>query len=152
MNTESTSVRESSSQGSMGVYPILPSQYFDMIGGSPGLSGEQRLMAALLADAINVFRKGVFSRSVRTRLLYIDAERWMTGRGSIRHGFTFETVCDALGLDGALVRRKMIEWKHSVLRQTGAVTPRLRLKLTPRQQRVSAGRSRRSRSQRQRQA
>jgi len=151
-NTESGGVQEASSQGSMGVYPILPSQYLDLTGASGGLSGEQRLMAALLADAINVFRKGVLSRSVRTRLLYIDAERWMAARGSIRHGLTFQTVCDALGLDGVLVRRKMIEWKHSVLRQSGGAAPRLRLKLTPRQQSVSAGRSRGSRSQRRRRA
>ncbi len=148
MSTQAGGVREFSSQGSLGVHPILPSQYFDTMGGSSGLSGEQRLMAALLADAINVFRKGVFSRSVRTRLLYIDAERWMTRRGSSRHGVTFETACDALGIDGALVRRKMIEWKHAVLRHDGGPAPQLRLKLTPRQQRMRAGRSRSPRRRR----
>jgi len=148
MSTEPGVGQELSSQRALGVYQIMPSQYFDMTGGSSGLSGEQRLMAALLADAINVFRKGAFSRRARQRLLYIDAERWMAGQGPTSHAFTFETVCDALGIDAALVRRKMIEWKHSMRNESARSTPQLRLKLTPRRQRVSAGRSRAHRRRR----
>ncbi len=147
MSTARSVGQEPSAQGATGVYQIMPCQYFDMTGSS-GLSGEQRLMAALLADAINVFRKGAFSRSARQRLLYIDAERWMAGQGPTRHAFTFETVCDALGIDGALVRRKMVEWKHSMRNQGTRSAPQLRLKLTPRQQRVSASRSRAQRRRR----
>ncbi len=122
-------------------YQILPSQYFEMSGGR-ALSGEQRLMAALLADAINVFRKGVASRSARQRLLYLDAERWIIGKGRSRHAFSFETACDALGIDAVTVRRKMIQWKHSVRHETEEPARPLRLKFTPRQQRLSQRRSR----------
>jgi hypothetical protein len=140
MSLETIAVQESSSDVLVGAYQILPSQYFDT--GSGALSGEQRLMAALLADAINVYRKGVLSRSARPRLLYLDAERWITGHGKTRHAFSFETVCDALGIDPGVLRRKMIEWKHSTRHANADASTPLRLKFTARQQRMSARRSR----------
>ncbi len=57
----------------VGLNQILPSQYFDVSGGHR-LTGEQRLMLALLADAINVYQQGVLSRNTRKRLLFIDAQ------------------------------------------------------------------------------
>ena len=39
----------------VGLNQILPSQYYDVSGGHR-LTGEQRLMLALLADAINVYQ------------------------------------------------------------------------------------------------
>ena len=44
----------------VGLNQILPSQYYDVSGGHR-LTGEQRLMLALLADAINVYQQGVLS-------------------------------------------------------------------------------------------
>lgn len=128
----------------MVVDQILPSQFFEA--SVNHLSGEQRLMAALLADAINVFRKGVLSRSARQRLLYIDAERWIVGYQTSRHAFSFEMVCDALGIDPSLVRQRMIAWKHSVCRQNEKPAARpLRLNFTRRLQRLSHRRSRSTR-------
>jgi hypothetical protein len=145
MSSESlVSADGATSAGAFASSQILPSQYFDT-SGAGRLSGEQRLMAALLADAINVFRKGVLSRSARQRLLYIDAERWIAGHGRIRHAFSFETVCDALGIDPGLVRRRMVEWKHSVRRENEQPARPLRLKFTPRHQRLSQRRSRATR-------
>ena len=60
----------------VGLHQILPSQYFDVSGGHR-LTAEQRLMLALLADAINVYQQGVVSRATRKRLLYLDADRWI---------------------------------------------------------------------------
>jgi hypothetical protein len=45
---------------------ILPSQYFGAIG-SVGLSGEQRLMLAVLVDAINVLQSWQGGGSARKR-------------------------------------------------------------------------------------
>jgi hypothetical protein len=142
MGPENRAFQDLAQDSLVGSYQILPSQFFDMSGGGR-LSGEQRLMAALLADAVNVYRKGVLSRSARKRLLYLDAERWITGHGKIGHAFSFETVCDALGIDSGMVRRRMIEWKHSVSHAPQESEARsLRLKFTPRRQRLSQGRSR----------
>ena len=123
--------------GLIGLHQILPSQYFDRSGGHR-LTGEQRLMLAMLADAINVYQQGVLARSTRKRLLYVDAERWiMAGRPTL-HAFSFETVCESLGVDPSMLRRRMIAWKHEARRDRESPGhPRhLRLKITPRERAV----------------
>jgi hypothetical protein len=122
----------------VGLHQILPSQYFDVSGGHR-LTAEQRLMLALLADAINVFQQGATSRATRKRLLYIDAERWimMTAK-TAPHAFSFDTVCEALGINSGVLRRRLILWKHNVCREVEAqATPHLRLKITPRARHLS---------------
>ena len=97
---------------------ILPCQYHDLSGGYK-LSGEQRLMVALLADAINVYQKGALSRASRARRLYVDAEQWiMTDRPGAR-GLAFSTVCEALGIDAMRMRRRLLDWKYALRHQHG---------------------------------
>jgi hypothetical protein len=55
---------------------ILLCQYHDLSGGYQ-LTGEQRLMLALLIDAINVYQRGAMSPATRARRLYVDAEHWI---------------------------------------------------------------------------
>jgi len=131
----------------VGLNQILPSQYYDVSGGHR-LTGEQRLMLALLADAINVYQQGALSRNTRKRLLFIDAERWITASAKCRHAFSFDTVCDALGINPGMLRRRMMAWKHELQRnvETRKATPHLRLKITPRNKHLSH-RRRRSRPQ-----
>jgi hypothetical protein len=116
----------------VGLNQILPSQYYDVSGGHR-LTGEQRLMLAMLADAINVYQQGVLSRNTRKRLLFIDAERWIMAASKSRHAFSFDTVCDALGINSIVLRRRMLAWKHQIQRHVDTLrTPHLRLKITPR--------------------
>jgi hypothetical protein len=127
----------------VGLNQILPSQYYDVSGGHR-LTGEQRLMLALLADAINVYQQGVLSRNTRKRLLFIDAERWITAAAKCRHAFSFDTVCDALGINPSMLRRRMLAWKHELRRnvESRSGTPHLRLKITPRNKHLSQRRNR----------
>lgn len=97
---------------------ILPCQYHDLSGGYR-LTGEQRLMLALLADAINVYQKGALSRASRARRLYADAERWIMSDPRGVKTLAFTTVCDALGINAALLRHRLIDWKHSLRHQHG---------------------------------
>jgi hypothetical protein len=131
----------------VGLNQILPSQYFDVSGGHR-LTGEQRLMLALLADAINVYQQGVVSRNTRKRMLFVDAERWITGGSRCHHAFAFDTVCDALGIDPGMLRRRMRTWKYELRRnlEPQSATPHLRLKITPRDKHLSQ-RRRRTRTQ-----
>ena len=127
----------------VGLHQVLPCQFFDVSGGHC-LTGEQRLMLALLADAINVYQRGVLSRNTRKCLLFIDAERWITAGAKSRHAFSFDTVCDALGINPSMLRRRMLAWKHELRRnvETRAATPHLRLKITPRNKHLSQRRRR----------
>lgn len=124
--------------GIIGLHQILPSQYYDFSGGHQ-LTGEQRLMLALLADAINVYQQGALSRSTRKRMLYVDSERWIMSDYRCRHAFSFETVCECLGINPVVLRRRMITWKHEMRRDASLPKPthHLRLKITPRAKSMS---------------
>jgi hypothetical protein len=115
---------------------ILPCQYCDVSSGY-GLSGEQRLMLALLTDALNVYQKGALSRLTRLRRLYIDAERWILTDRADCNALSFTTVCDALGINSELLRRRIIDWKHTICgQQRSNSSSRLRLEITPSERRA----------------
>jgi hypothetical protein len=142
MSATSFGTSDNAVENFVGLHQILPCQYYDTSGGHR-LSGEQRLMLALLADAINVYQQGVLSRSTRKRLLYVDAERWIMAGVRTGHAFSFDTVCDALGINSSVLRRRMIAWKHRVRGDIDTrVAPHLRLKITPREKGMSRRRSR----------
>lgn len=117
---------------------ILPCQYYDLSGGHH-LTGEQRLMLALLTDAINVYQKGVLSPATRARRLYVDADRWITAERT-DGGLAFSTVCEAVGINAALLRRRIIAWKHTVRRQR--IEQPIHLKVTRRERHASHRRGR----------
>jgi hypothetical protein len=121
---------------------ILPSQYFGLVG-SIGLSGEQRLMLAVLVDAINVLQTWKGIGSAHKRRNFAEAAQWVNTSGT-GYPFSFDSVCDALEIDSELLRSRLRLWTlrpaNSARRPTLA---RLRLKELSRAQRVTANRSRR---------
>jgi hypothetical protein len=118
---------------------ILPSQYFGSIG-SVGLSGEQRLMLAVLVDAINVLQSWKGTGSAHKRRNFAEAAQWVNTRGT-SHPFSFDCVCDALDIDSELLRSRLrgltVRPANSARRPNLA---RLRLKELSRAQRVIANR------------
>jgi hypothetical protein len=109
---------------------ILPCQYYDLSGGDRQ-SGEQRLMFALLVDAINVYQRGVMSPMAQARRLYVDAEQWIMAHRPADGALSFDLVCDAVGIDPILLRRRLLAWKHT-LRRRQAPQSRVHLSITPR--------------------
>lgn len=122
---------------------ILPSQYF-ALSGTHTLSSEQRLMLAVLVDAINIIQNWRGTGSARKHGIYSEAHDWVFARASGRP-FSFENVCDGLGIDAENLRRRLSNL-------SGRSTPiRLRLKESGRQHNVTLNRIRhRSRRARQR--
>ena len=121
---------------------ILPSQYFGALG-SVGLSGEQRLMLAVLVDAINVLQSWHGGGSARKRRNFAEAAQWVNTRGT-SYPFSFDSVCDALEIDSELVRSRLSVW--TVRSANPARRPalvRLRLKELSRSQHMTPNRLRR---------
>jgi hypothetical protein len=102
---------------------ILPSQFFALVGAQT-LSSEQRLMLAVLADAINILREYRISPNRDKRTAFNEASSWIFANGIFTSSLSFDHVCDALGLDAESLRRRLSE---SVSEQ-GANLRRLRLK------------------------
>jgi hypothetical protein len=86
---------------------ILPSQYFALTG-PQALCSEQRLMLAVLVDAVNIIRSCRPNGSLRKRGLYDEAHDWIFTRGRSR-AFSFENVCDGLGIEPELLRQRLSE-------------------------------------------
>ncbi len=91
---------------------MLPSQYFDRIRHRTDTSGERRLMIAVLEDAIDVYRKQAGARDNRRQQMFLDAEAWIedADRSWI---FSFENICEVLGLDAGYVRGGLRVWKRA---------------------------------------
>jgi len=116
---------------------ILRSQFFEMVG-TRSLSSEQRLMLAVLADAINVVQEFGGASSLRKRNSFNEAWNWFFAKGAACP-LSFDSVCDALGIDA-----KGLRWRLSELVAGRGGSPlRLRLKEASRMQRLTVNRVRR---------
>jgi hypothetical protein len=73
-------------------------------------SAEQRLMFAVLADAIECFQRYHDAKTRRHRALYHHAETWIMNRDH-RAAFSFENICDSLEINPAYVRQGLLQWR-----------------------------------------
>ena len=89
---------------------LLPSQYFDRIRRRASFDGERRLMVAILEDAVEVYRKQAGATDRKRRQLFDDAEAWIES-GDTKWIFSFENICDVLGIHAAYLRRGLRVWK-----------------------------------------
>ena len=130
---------------------ILPSQYFPTMG-TVGLCGEQRLMLAVLVDAINVLESWKGGGSSRKRRAFAEAAQWVNTPGTT-YLFSFDSICDALDINSALLRSRLrvltVRPANSARRPLIA---HIRLKETTRSQRMTPHRLRRQRTSRIRKA
>lgn len=84
---------------------LLASQYADRTRpGAGARSPERRLMSAVLEDAVHVYRTHAAARSGRQHDLFAEAEAWIESDDR-SYLFSFESVCDHLGLDAGYLRR-----------------------------------------------
>jgi hypothetical protein len=81
---------------------ILPSQFFGTAGART-FSSEQRLMLAVLVDAINLVL-----RENRDRRDFLEAWSWIFASGVARW-LSFDLACDALDLNAERVRKRLSE-------------------------------------------
>jgi hypothetical protein len=117
---------------------ILPVQYFDALG-SVGLSSEQRLMLAVLVDAINVLQGWQRIGNPRKRRAFAEAAQWVNTCGT-NHPFSFDSICDAIAIDPDLLRTRLHRLTMGLANTACASMKRLRLKELSRAHRVSTKR------------
>ncbi len=120
---------------------ILPSQFSDLMG-KHGLSSEQRLMLAVLVDAINILRGWRSLGNGHKRRWFAEAGRWVFARGR-SYAFSFDNVCDALGIDAEVLRRRLSAFAIGASSTASTRPARLRLKEASRAQHMTVNRIRR---------
>jgi hypothetical protein len=74
------------------------------------LTAEQRLLFAILEEAIHSFRAHVWAVRPRERQIFRGAEEWRESTDTSWF-FSFVNVCEVLGLDPGYVRGAARSWK-----------------------------------------
>jgi len=82
---------------------ILPSQHF---GPRRKQAPEQRLMIAVVQDAINCIEKYRFATDHRGRRLFDEVMQWL-GAKETGWPYSFEFICEVLGLNANAVRHRL---------------------------------------------
>lgn len=116
---------------------VLPSQFFNTLREKGFVEGEKRLMAAILADAVDVYMKQANSLETRGRNLFHDAEAWIFEEEPGRWLFSFNNICDVLGLEPEYIRRGLAEWRR---RRAATIHPAQAFRRGPRTSRGGEGR------------
>jgi len=85
--------------------------------------GEEKLMLAVLADAIDDFKKHLFSKDQRGQKLFQEAEEWFLEKDDDQL-FSFEYICATLQLHPDYIRRGLLSWKKAKLKTHSVEDPR----------------------------
>jgi hypothetical protein len=98
---------------------ILSAQYFENLRKKSLLEPEQRLMLAILEDGITCYRDNLHARGGRGKRVFDEAAAWIT-QVDVDWIFSFENVCDALGIKPEYVRRGLLDCNYAANRETPA--------------------------------
>ncbi len=97
--------------------PLSRFQYEKVHGKRESQAGDQALralMLALLEDAVACFQGRFFKPSRTNDKLFQEAEEWIHSNDD--HVFSFNNVCETLGLDPANLRKGLEQWKARQMR------------------------------------
>jgi len=85
-------------------HTILPVQFFTRLQRNAAWTGEQRLMAAILEDAIAVCCKPEAPKTSKGRTLLREILRWVRSNDRT-WTFSFLRICEMLDMDPSAIRR-----------------------------------------------
>ena len=114
---------ENSSLGSLFVPDVsTPEQFYDSRRDDSTIRPVKKLMMAILEDALRCFQNNADAKVGARKRLFQEAETWLCGEGG-EGPFSFETVCETLGIEPQFLRRGLKEWRSQQL--AGISTRRL---------------------------
>jgi hypothetical protein len=90
---------------------ILPDQYFERLRQKTACPGEERLLLAVLEDAVHCFQANLFARSARRQRVFAEAEEWLFDPASDAL-VTFDYVCSVFDLDSEYLRVGLRRWRE----------------------------------------
>jgi hypothetical protein len=118
MGLPAQSFQNSTSEGFSSIFEpdvVLPSQFYNAK--QAGLrGGERRLMAALLSDGIEAY---ILHCSAKRGGERIDAVEWVETRDQ-DYVFSFDNVCDCLGIDAEYLRLGLMRYVEAVRGQVNS--------------------------------
>jgi hypothetical protein len=100
--------------------PIVIEQFFT--NGVHG--GEERLMLAVLQDAVECFQKHALAQYAWEKKLFQEAQDWILDKNT-DWSFSFENICETLKLNPDYIRRGLMVWKEAKLKISSAENQRV---------------------------
>ena len=77
--------------------------------------GEERLMLAVLENAVEYFQKYVLARNPGGKQRFQEAEEWFLEKDG-EALYSFENICETLGLHPDPIRKGLMVWKEAKLK------------------------------------
>jgi hypothetical protein len=77
--------------------------------------GEERLMLAVLENAVEYFQKYALARKPSGKQLFQEAEEWFLDTES-EALYSFQNICDTLGFHPDHIRKGLMAWKEAKLK------------------------------------
>ena len=96
---------------------VLCAQYLETVCRKNHLLAEQELMLAVLEDAVTSFQKYVGARDEMEMKLFREAEEWILLQGKSNWLYSFDNICETLGLNPGYVREGLLRWRYHRLRE-----------------------------------
>jgi hypothetical protein len=90
---------------------LLSTQYFENLRRKTLFEPEKRLMLAILEDGIHCYFDNLHASGNKRKRLFEDAAAWIVESNG-DWVFSFESVCDALGLNPEYVRQGLLRWRE----------------------------------------
>ncbi len=90
---------------------LVVNEFLDVYRNRPALTAERRLAAAVLRDAIDCYLRFCFVKKGRGKRIFQETEQWFFS-GEEDGVFTFENLCEILGLTPGYIRRGLLDHKQ----------------------------------------
>lgn len=97
---------------------LIPGQFLATTKSKTQRDPEQRLMLAVLEDAVWCFQSGLRAKDKKKQDLSREAEEWLMEEDS-QWLFSFNEICDLLGLEAKYIRKRLVVWKQESLSARG---------------------------------
>ncbi|HEY3302701.1 MAG TPA: hypothetical protein VGL70_04090 [Candidatus Binatia bacterium] len=111
--------------------------FFDHVWRSRARSGEQRLMLAILDNAVDSFAKYAGADDERGKEIFTETEAWLLEQNN-DWIFSFENVCETLGIDASYLRAGLYRLKKMEHRRASEKSQRRPVGSRPQSERRAA--------------
>src|SRR3984957_19048429 len=91
---------------------LMPAQFYPARRGTASIEPIMRLMGGILADAVRTFQRNFEAKSPSRRQEFREARFWIF-HDKAEGPFSFEDVCDALGIDPRRLRSLILSWEKN---------------------------------------
>ncbi len=96
-------------------------QYLETVCRKTYLEAEQELMLAVLEDAVTCFQVHFAARDKQKTRQFREAEEWILLQEKSDWLFSFDNVCETLGLNPGYIREGLLRWRYLRLRERDRV-------------------------------